>query len=336
MSKPAQVVIIISVLLFMTISPSKAADWRTLEVITLGNVGRLTKLQSINLNHGQVKGVVSFYDDQTLHVAVAHGEDQLSLLKVWPLESVLHDLKRYTKYIDDMEFSPEGDWLGIVSVSGGVDLWGMLDGVFITTIGGDDVFSTLAFHPHSPSLVTGSDNEVVEWDLETAFKLRTFRMPATDVEDIVFSPDGSLLAVGGGTGVTLVDWQNSEDLLTPVTDTANREVIFNQRGDMLAFISEMGQEVGLWNLDTGNRILIKEGGRQVSGNDILFNFDGQLFMVASSDGLEIYDGTTGRHLVTLTHFDSEITTMSLSNDGRFLVTGHVNGEVNIWGVPPGF
>src|SRR6516164_4975664 len=55
---------------------------------------------------------------------------------------------------------------------------------------------TVAFSPDGKRVASGSNREVIVWDLAAGKELFTYRITGTNVFGLAFSPDGKRLAVG--------------------------------------------------------------------------------------------------------------------------------------------
>lgn len=309
-------------------------DWPSLEVISMDNLNRLTNLAHANLEGSEVTSLASFYSGDSLLIGAILGHQHVYLLEVDPAAVSIKALNSYPDpNVRELAFSEQGNLLG-VAASSQVDVWNLIEEQSSTLPLPTSIFYSLDFRPHSETLAIGAVDRIIEWDLATNSTVQTLVIPGAIVEDIGFSPDGNLLAVGMGGGVTLVDWENNQEVPLGITSIPNGEVLFSPNGTMLAHMSEVGDDIALWNINEDGLIQIKEQGKSEPGSDIDFSADGQLLWVVTSDGVEIYNGLTGDYIDIFDPFSDPVTTVSLSSDGKLLVTGHANGDVNIWGVLP--
>lgn len=310
-------------------------DWSTLEIITSNNINRLVNLHNVPSTGKRISDLVSYSTNSSLFVGYVSQYEHLHLLKAQESQVDVQILDPDNQaMITSITFSPTGTFFGSSNSGSEVTLWNIMTGEKFFSRQFELPTDALDFHPQSSSLAICLFDRIAEWNLDSLSQTRLLVMPGAHVVDMDFSSSGNILAIGMATGVDLIDWQNQEDLFIPITNIPNKKVIFNTDGTILAFMNETGDDIGLWNISQNTRIMVKETGSGSFSNDIAFNVDGQLFGVATAEGLELYNGITGSYISTLTQFTSEITALSFSNDGRFLMTGHADGAVNIWGVPP--
>ncbi len=113
--------------------------------------------------------------------------------------------------VTSIAFSPGGQQLASVSEDGTVRLWNVESGELVmSSISQPLPLLQLAFSPDGRRIVTGTgsrlargvDPEIAEiklWDVETLSEVLTFTSPHLgNVQGLAFSPDGFILAAGGG------------------------------------------------------------------------------------------------------------------------------------------
>jgi WD40 repeat protein/tRNA A-37 threonylcarbamoyl transferase component Bud32 len=162
-----------------------------------------------------------------------------------------------------------------------------------------------------------------------------------DVESVAFSPDGRLLASGGGGftsapgEVKIWDARTGRELLSLHGHT--RRVItvaFRPDGECLATGGTDGT-IRLWNVRTGECVLtLPVGDRWVES--VAFSPDGRLLASASSHlgdkqgDARVWDAHTGRQLLAVWDHAGRVNSVAFSPDSRHLATASNDRTVRVW------
>jgi len=192
------------------------------------------------------------------------------------------------------------------------------------------------------------------------------------IQDIAYSPDGRILAVGGSLGV----WLYHADTLEPIRllefASPVHKVVFSPDGRLLASAGWDG--VRLWDMSTGElrttltggigpvafspdgRLLAAEAWDEsrdepvaikvwdvvtgelrltlMSGTrSVAFSSDGSLVASESDDTtVRLWDVATGELRATLTGHAHWVWSVAFSPDGRLLASGSDDGTVRLWDV----
>ena len=156
------------------------------------------------------------------------------------------------------------------------------------------------------------------------------------IDEITYSPDGSLLAVASSIGTWLYDTQTGEalDLLTGHTHLDGvMSVAFSPDGQTLASGSSRGT-IRLWDVQTRT---LKQT-IHWSGNipSVAFSPDGQTLAGANVGYIGLWDVATGRHLQSIgTEEKCNVLDVAFSRDGQTLVSGNWDSTVRWWDVATG-
>ena len=201
-----------------------------------------------------------------------------------------------------MAFSPQGDMLATVDISGKVRFWNLASRREIGSpigIGGGG--TAPAFSPDGKTLaVEGNSGNVFLLDV-TSRKVTDFTLSGskTGVNAVAFSPDGETLATADGSMLQLWSVATGRELAGPVqaVDLANYELetlAFSPDGKILATGGGDGK-LRLWNVPS-----LQEIGAPVTASS------GQL--------------------------DSYVPVVTFSPNGKTLATGGGDGTVRLWSV----
>ena len=167
------------------------------------------------------------------------------------------------------------------------------------------------------------------------------------ISELMYSPDGTRLAVGCSSGVWLYDSTTGRPIaLMRDGNTFNaRSVAYSPDGGMLAFAAE--GIIGVWDAVTGelrNILRAKYG----SAWHAAFSSDGRTIATSDEDVVRVWDTETGelRHTLQRGHEEGfgNVWCLAFSPDGRTLASGHIslgvghsarNGIIRLWDAATG-
>jgi RNA polymerase sigma factor (sigma-70 family) len=202
------------------------------------------------------------------------------------------------------------------------------------------LMTSFAFSPDSKTLVALShvDNGVLVWDAATGKELRRFRLPANRFGLaaagsglLAVSPDGKLLAVGGGDhALHLLDAATGKPMgVTGGHRSAVVSVRHAPDGKTVTTTSEDGT-IRVWDALTGeelHRVTLAEGPHVYA-----LSADGRKLAVAQTDGaIHLRDVATNQELQTIDARNRGVAALAFAPDGKTLaVYGTTNKDVVIW------
>ncbi len=193
---------------------------------------------------------------------------------------------------------------------------------------------SVAFSANGEYLVSaGQDDFLLITDARTQTELRKLPVGDKGVAALVFSPDGSRLAVSGEDRMTRVwdssTWEIVQEFSATLSDLSHC-LAFSPDGGLLAYGTPRDEAV-VRELATGKEVVLR--GHRDAVRSVAFSPDGKFVVTGSRDGsVKLWDARSFVELRTLRGHTSFVQSIAFSPDGSLMASASRDYTVRIWDI----
>ncbi|MDC0739728.1 WD40 repeat domain-containing serine/threonine protein kinase [Polyangium mundeleinium] len=194
--------------------------------------------------------------------------------------------------------------------------------------------NAVAVAPDGRTIATASDDRTVRvWDLETGTH-KVLSGHGDEVWVAAFSPDGKLLATGGkDKSVRIWDLASGTSRVLAGHEQWVTSIRFSANGQWLTS-QGFGDGVFLWNVPAGTGKRVAENTGVELSRGAVFSGDGRTLVLVEKGKLVVWDVATDNSR-SFGGQTSVCSSIAVSSDGMFVVTGGVDGSMRLWNTSKG-
>jgi serine/threonine protein kinase/WD40 repeat protein len=175
------------------------------------------------------------------------------------------------------------------------------------------------------------------WNIDTGEQLHVADMPVlggTYANDIDLRAADNHMALGFDEALLVYDLKNFERTRLTGFDST-KAVAFSPTQPYLAALNIRGS-LSLWNTATSRQLTtLQQLSPKVSLNCLSFSADGRRLAASNSDSIQIWDLNSADEKTVMTGHKAGIPSAVFNPEGRMLVTGGKDNDVNFWSLSTG-
>ncbi len=315
-----------------TTSTTGGADLSGAQPITLANAAQVAKLTTLTVGNGLVNALAFSPDGKSMAVDTGNN---ISLVDI-ASGKVTATLEGHTDIILSLAFSPDGKTLASGSQDQTVRLWDVATAKLLNTITVDSGYprSRAVISPDGKTVAQANSGPLRMWDIASGKEITTIQATGGDVgvNDVAFSPDGTLLATAGADfNVQIWDVATGKLDATLTGHTGNvNSVAFSPDGKTLAS-TDTDKSIRLWDVASGKLVNTLTSDTMDIVYDAAFSPDGSVLASTDERTVWLWDVAGGKQLAKLQTF-AGFSDVVFSPDGRLLAFANADGGIELWGV----
>ena len=281
------------------------------------------------------------------------------IIKIWDIFTGQNiAVMEHDGHIYDLEFSASGKWLVSSSQDGTARVWDVAEGKEISRMFHGSFVTAVAFSPDEKWVLSGGcdifDSSTVcrsgtarVWEARTGKEVARINHDDGNISAVAFSPDGKLVASGGGLFSSNVRvWEASTGVVLSVMETSHEngiwDIAFDSSGSMV-IAGGCDKRSGIKNpcYFGSARIWDVETGAEVSrfshnGNvrSVAFSQDGSLAVLGGDEMIgRVWEVETGEEISQF-HHQGIIFAVKFTLDRKKIISAAADGTVRTWDIEP--
>jgi len=228
-----------------------------------------------------------------------------------------------------IKFSPDGKWIAFGGEDGTIRFLDIAERKEIDKFDAhDDFVYSICFSPDGRLLASISeDNTAKVWDLTTHKVIKTFRCNSTaSNNNVIFSPDGKILAIGENRAIRLYDIKQKEERTISSGNLYSCPIDFSPDGKLIA-----SGCVKFWNVDDPKEVTQPAIDYLPALTAVRFSPDGRFVICVGCSRIIIWDMIAQKEIKTIYEYVCGVDSVAISSDNRLLATGG-DEFVKLWDI----